>query len=524
MTPPTPVGYLDFFILEASDYVEQLDGVLRDGRASAPDADALQRIGRALRGSATMAKLSSFAALAGGVERVGRGLREGAIRWDAALGGVLVASIDDCKVLLHSVRRWSDADERRARARIDELTRYAPVRGLTPLSTPSMQGHDSFLANEAANIGAGLELLATRPGDRDAAANVLRRVRALRGIASVKDHPALADVLEAAEDAAHPLELGEPTLSAERVALLAASATVLRGIAAAIRVGSPLDASSADVSRFAAALEAMQERETDADRVVPIADLFYADGGDTVVERSAHPPTTPSDRFRLEVVSQGEHLRRLVSEAPSARDDLSRERVRRALRHALRGLRHAAESFAEHDVAKFIASHLDSVVQLDATALAALDEVAAVLSQTSASQADLGKRVDELKVSRSASMTPIPSAPALADVHAEAEERIAPAATEVAAEMAQVTPTATSLTDLLDAGIRNLGELQRAPLVEPAPLAEAPPVPIDVLVYRGRSALLRAVEIREELKQKGGPPDSGALDELFDLLDLALVG
>ena len=62
MTPPIPVGYLDFFMLEASDYIEQLDGVLLAGGAHAPDAGALQRIGRALRGSATMAKLNAFAA------------------------------------------------------------------------------------------------------------------------------------------------------------------------------------------------------------------------------------------------------------------------------------------------------------------------------------------------------------------------------------------------------------------------------------------------------------------------------
>ncbi|MEO8620849.1 MAG: Hpt domain-containing protein, partial [bacterium] len=216
MTAPNPVGFLDFFILEASDYVEQLDRLLDGGGASGPDADGLQRVARALRGSATMAKLLPFADVASGIERVGRALREGALRWDAGLNAVVVAAVDDCKLLLRSVRSWSEAEDARAHARVAELTQYAPLRSATPLVAPDTQGHDSYLATEASNIGAGLELLATRPGDRDAAINVLRRVRALRGIASVKDHPALADVLEAAEQAAHPLELGGPTLSAER--------------------------------------------------------------------------------------------------------------------------------------------------------------------------------------------------------------------------------------------------------------------------------------------------------------------
>jgi len=66
MTAPTPVGFLDFFILEASDYVEQLDGLLVVGGDRGPDADTLQRVARALRGSATMAKLTSFSEMAAG--------------------------------------------------------------------------------------------------------------------------------------------------------------------------------------------------------------------------------------------------------------------------------------------------------------------------------------------------------------------------------------------------------------------------------------------------------------------------
>jgi hypothetical protein len=45
-------------------------------------------------------------------------------------------------------------------------------------------------------------------------------------------------------------------------------------------------------------------------------------------------------------------------------------------------------------------------------------------------------------------------------------------------------------------------------------------VPIESLLYRGRAALDRAVEIRDELRAAptGNPT---ALDELFDLLELA---
>ena len=54
-----PAGFLEFFILEASEYVEQLDGLLLGAGASGPDNAAFQRTARALRGTATMAKLAS---------------------------------------------------------------------------------------------------------------------------------------------------------------------------------------------------------------------------------------------------------------------------------------------------------------------------------------------------------------------------------------------------------------------------------------------------------------------------------
>jgi len=578
MTVPTPVGFLDFFVLEASDYIEQLDAQLLAGGAGEPDAEALQRVARALRGSATMAKLAAFAEMASGIERVGRALRERTVAWEPGLRGALVATVDDCKLLLRNVRAWGAADDARAHARVDEITRFVPARAATPITSPATAGHDSYLATESANIGAGLELLATRPMDREAAGNVLGRVRALRGIASVKDHAALADVLEAAEQAAHPLELGEPVLNAERVALLAAAAPLLRGIAAAMRTGTTVDAASPDIARFAAALDAMQQREGGTERVVPIADLFYQDGGLTVVETAANPPTSPAERFRLEVVSQGEHLRRLVGDARSARDELARERVRRGLRQALKSLRQAAESFGEQDVADFVASHNDAVVRLDTRALESLEEVATLLAQPGGVASSLNDRLAAVRTKRgdtpppfaarpavaaaptptapavpavrpataatpspaarsplpppfvtpSGMMTPIKGAPIISappGLPRPVAPRPTPAGSAAVAAMRNPTPAAgaAALGALLDRGIRNLGTLPQTPLSNPVTLAEQPPVPIDVLLYRGKAALERAREIRDALQRSGGVADAEALGELYDLLDLALT-
>ena len=552
MTAPTPVGFLDFFILEAGDYVEQLDAQILAGASDSIDGEAVQRSARALRGSATMAKLPAFAALAAGMERVGRALRGRTLPWDAEIRGVLVASVDDCKVLLRNVRSWSEADESRARARVDELLRHAPARLATPIASPAATGHDSYLATESANIGAGLELLATRPADREAAGNVLGRVRALRGIASVKDHANLADVLEAAEQAAHPLELGERALSAERIAVLTAAATLIRSVSAALRAGTVIDPAGADIVRFAAALDAMQQRETGVERVVPIADLFYEDGGLTVVDVAANPPTSPAERFRLEVVSQGEHLRRLVQDARGVRDELARERVRRGLRQALTSLRQSAESFGENDVAEFVASHSESAVRLDARALDSLEEVALVLAQPGSGTGSLADRLAGLRakrggapVSAPAATSPLPAVPppahtpsgmmtpiagrpiisAPADYPRPAVARPTPAGLASVASPRSPTPAAggAALGELLERGIRTLGTLPKTPLSTPVLLDEQAPVPIDVLLYRGRAAIERAREIRDAIQRGGGIADEAALGELYDLLDLALT-
>src|SRR5919107_4303909 len=132
-----PAGFLDFFVLEAGEYIEQLDGLMLAAGDAGPDLDALQRVARALRGSATMAKLTAFAEMAAGIERIGHGLRAGTTQWDPALAGALVATVDDCKLLLRNVRAWGPADDARSRARVAELTRFAPTRAPTPAASPT---------------------------------------------------------------------------------------------------------------------------------------------------------------------------------------------------------------------------------------------------------------------------------------------------------------------------------------------------------------------------------------------------
>jgi hypothetical protein len=588
-----PSGFLEFFILEAGDYVEQLDSLLlHASTAGAPDTGAMQRIARALRGSATMAKLAPFAELAGGIERVGRALHQGTLQWNPAVNAALIAAVDDSKILLRSSRTWGASEDQRAATRSAELSGLAPAAqtASSPTNTAAVPP-TSFLSTEAANVAAGLELLAARAGGPETAANVLRRVRALRGVAGVKEIAPLADTLEATEDAARGLELGEE-LSAEARQLLEASGAYLRTLARAIRGegGSDVNAPSAARDAFSAALENWSNRAGETQQVIPIGQLFFEDGTMGVVETSSNPPTSSSERFRLELVGLGEHLRQIVNAARGAHDTGATVRARRDLKRAVTDARTTAQSFGEREIATFIESHLEATDHIDFLGLAALDDLAQSLAEAGAGGARLRSRAGEMAQGRDlatsiatglgadlpapepatpASLTPRagsplaiatpaftpaiaapvpmftpssihlppvppipPVTPAAATIAVPSPMASTPAApTPVAlpsiAEQLVPAASATHALDstsasLIDSSIAALDALGEQPFLEPSPWGdEETVIEIGTLLYRGRTALERAIELRDEIRGHRGGPSRETLDELFDLLELA---
>jgi chemotaxis protein histidine kinase CheA len=511
------VGLLDFFVLEASDYVERLDGLLAQAGPRGPDGDAFARQARALRGSATMARLTTLAELATSIERAARALRDGQLEWGDALRGVLVSAVDDLKILIRGVRNWGPGEEQRVQTRLTELTKWVPASRTPALTPTTAQGGVTFLVGETAEIAASLEAFVAKPGDRTLLGEVLARVRALRGLATIKDVPPLADVMDGIERAAKPMELGREA-SKEQQDVLAAAAGVLRRATTSLRSGGRPDPNTPEVRRFADAVAKADERLADADRIVPIAELFHDDQGPHLVERAPHPPTSPGERFRLEVVSQAEHLRRLVADARAAADPAARERLGRELRAALRALRRAAESFGEMDVASFIAASADAASTLDARALDALDEAAVLLADPATRGDALARRLTEL--ARGSVSVP-PAAPASATPPVERPAATTPVAPEpLRPTTSSPTPTGRELHALLQSSISGLNRLDSQPLSQPVPIIEDTIVPIETLLYDGTGALARAREVREELRRRGGEPDRELLDELYDLLDL----
>lgn len=95
---------------------------------------------------------------------------------------------------------------------------------------------------------------------------------------------------------------------------------------------------------------------------------------------------------------------------------------------------------------------------------------------------------------------------------------VAPVAPTPAAAARYTPARGRELHDLLGTSIAQLGGVSGGRRKTPVP---PPPVPIDTLLYRGRAALERALEIRAEARNAGEAPTSEAIDELLDLIGLA---
>jgi chemotaxis protein histidine kinase CheA len=530
MSSHPTASFLDFFVLEASEYVDRLDGLLARAAESGPDSESLQRAARALRGSATMAKLPAFAELASSVEAVGRALRQGTLGWDLALKGALTAAVDDLKILVRAARAWSPAEDQWALQRVGELHRY--VQQLAPAAPHATPASPAFFAGETSNVAAGLELLATRPDNREGVINVLQRVRALRGVAGVQEIPALAEVSEAAEAALRPVEQGEPRVPPERVHVLRAAANLLRAISAAITNGETITVSTPQYRSFLTALDGMLAQASGADRVLPIADLFYHDAGPHIINATQNPPTTPIQRFRMEVVSLGEYLHRVIDEARRATDEIQREHARGELGRALRAIRATAASFGQMAVAQTVEAYLERTGDLNVSALDAISSFAATISPAASAptpvlqptvpplrMSQAQRAVANLGMPRAEAPPPFrPSGPTVAHAAADATAPVKRGSGN--AHVFQAVVPAAGMASALDQTIAAFDALSNERFAEPIAI-EDELVPVDSLVYRGRAALDRAVEIRDQIRQEGGSAPAALLEELYDLVELA---
>jgi hypothetical protein len=537
----SPDGLMHFFILEATDYIDRLDSLLTSAGDEGPDSSAFGRYARNLRGSATMSRQMGIADVASALERLARALRNRAIRWDQSVHGPVVGAVDDLRILVRAVRTPGADESQRVRARIDELAKLVPA-SVTAFATPAQSqpnGAITFLAGEAAELARAIDHLVSAPDDDSARAHPAERVRALRGVAELKDIHALGEVVDAVESTLKSLELGaQHAASTRQKTLLTAAAAILRRIARDIASRGRASDDIPELASFKSALAATEQDAGRGDRIVPIAQLFHDDEGPHILTTAPQPPTSAAERFRLEVVSLAEHLRGVVAHARSHRAPEEREKNQRELRSALRALGSAANSFGEKQVARFSAEWSVRVATLNDAQLEALDRAAALLANPATRPEEVARGLERLAAPR-APQPGVRGAPAgaLGDADVAAILRtptpmsavpvspapVKPDNTRVAPrEPATRTPTGRELRDYLQTGIAGFGALEATPLSNPALIPDETIVPIEQLLYRGKAALSRARELRDEMLGARAPQRE-TIEELFDLLDLAIA-
>ena len=344
-----PLGMLDYFAMEAGEYLERLRTLVAS--AEPPVGAELVRFARALRGSALMANQQAIARAANGFEGLARAVRDGQHVWDPSTQGAAVRAVETLGGFVQRAGNWTEADSAQAEGLTRELEALAGPAA-TPFRAPSGAmaapggasagldaGARAFAAREGALIASALgqvaQALRTAPPARDAMAALLRRMQPLRGLAVLGDLPPLRDVLDAVDRAVG--ELGRlPNVPAGAADTFEAAAQALTRAARDVTERGAPQPDSDEAQRFARLL---LQSFAPAGGAVSIATLL-AEGG--AIERGTPPATTSARTDHVELISHGEFLSQAADELDRARSIASRDLRLYTIASSLRGLGDAA--------------------------------------------------------------------------------------------------------------------------------------------------------------------------------------
>jgi len=561
--PGTPLGMSDFFALEAGEYLDRLDAVLQGD--APPAADEFVRLSRALRGSALMASQQAIARAASGVEALARAVREGRRPWDAGTKQVAIRAVDDLKIFVRQAASWTAADTAKAEALAAQLEQLAGRPSAQVRAAEAMgldAGARAFVAREGAAIASALDraskALSANPLAHDPLQHVLKALQPLRGLAALNDLPPLPDLLEGIERAIGELSQSKAAPKAPVAELFQAAASSIAHAAREVAERGRPDPEGAEFRRFAGLLVKLMESEPD---VVAIDTLFHGDAGPHIVQRGT-APARPATLGRLELVSHGEHLRQAADSLERAPSPTQRELRAHTLAGTFRALGGAGGGLVAERVAEFAHAAREAVtsgiaVNQSAVFAVELRRAGEILSRSgsgdeTALAADLAAVTAAVRAlaspsGPSGSVVPIESlAPAPVPVVAIPSPhapRPTPAVTDEAVpESGDLTGSwatyqrlaapgfgAASLDALLQGPSADTGRPTPAatpghrPGVSPAVVSSEPAVvDIRTLLYKGARARQRAQELREAAKRINGDDLRAIIDEVCDLVVLAI--
>ncbi len=566
-----PLGMSDFFALEAGEYLERLDALLAQG--DSPSADELVRLARALRGSALMANQPAIARAAAGLEALARAVREGRGGWDPQTKQLAVRGVDDLKIFVRRAPSWTDADTAKAEALAQELEQLAgrpsaQIRAAEAIGLDA--GARAFVAREGAAIASALDraaqALRANPLAHDALQHVLRAIQPLRGLAAVNDLPPLPDLLDGIERAIAELSRSGIEPPANVAELFQSGATAIARAAREVAERGRPDPDGPDFRQFAGLSVKFMDSEPD---VVSIGSLYYSDSGPHIVSRGV-PTTRPSSLGRLELVSHGDHLRQAADSLERAPSATQRELRAHTLGTTFRALANAGGGVLADTVARFALAAREAVasgiaVTSPGAFAAELRRVGDLLARSGGSDEEaVATELDTVTAAiralqpgaRAPAPTPTPTpvaptrpaaapaprpmAPAPPPLRAPSRTGAAAPATppsarapDAVAETADLVGSWAAYQRLaagpigpasLDALLAGAEGGASGPAREAGRGAAGEPGVVDMrtLVYRGERALARAQELRAAAKQASGDTLRALIEEVCDLVALAL--
>ncbi|HUG28604.1 MAG TPA: hypothetical protein VMK53_09955 [Gemmatimonadales bacterium] len=577
-----PSGRPDFFALEAGEYLQELGRAL--GHDTAPEASVV-RVARALRGASLLAGPADFTRAAAALEAAIRAVVEGHAPWEPGLAELLRGGIETLTALLRHTREWTETASGQALHLAAEFEGRAREAGAPPpppfgrrATDRSQPGVRAFLAREAAIVAGAVERLSREPGGIEnpaALENVLRTTRPLRGVAFLSEVPPLGELLDLTEQLLRDPLRGVPSSPQIPHALGLLAASLARAAREITEDGTPRT-DSAELSEMARRVREAAVEEGDvvsveglfadgdaepivhqgsppvrelpgpdaalpmlalAARLTQAAELFSRDAPGPLralqeialllTLRAGLPPraTLPVDRLVAAIA------RALGRAAPAANPD----DFLRALRQAAAAISGLAEGAPDQGAPRVaMVTGLFETLPGDAPATTALEPAATV--EPAAVQA----QADELPLVNIETLLYADKPAAAADLSLTEDPIVA---------IADLAPDAPEpVLNALEASLHTYGRLLAGraepflPATLPPTRSPAPPaaprsedaleddeavVPIETLLYRGRGALVRANEVRQEIDAiiaalKAERRLEPLIQELMDLVPLAL--
>lgn len=483
----------EYFLTEADDYLARMDTIA----ASEPgDAEALLRSARALRGAAQMAREDRVHRVASALEAAAREMTRGARSWDTDTRRRIRDTVSD----LRTMATAGEADAGASATAEHALARWREV-GVGPddaaptaatTAGPSDDELRRYVASEGREVIAELErsipALSRSPMGRDPLKSILRKQRALLGSAGLAGYPVVAGALRTIEDATRVIARQNLAVEGDWLALYHQAHRVLVEGVGAVEGGGRGDASSPAFVE----LRALRDR------------LIGSKADETPFQPPAQPPGgEPIEMigfFRTEANKLIDRVERMAGAFAAATEE-RRGQLRSDMRDALNALRDTSRTFGFEEPARASEQALSRLAEAASTTLLGTVERLREIIHT-ATEDPTGARKPGAAAAPAATAPPAPTptpSPALTGPAFPAAGVPAPA---------PVPATGPAVPAAL------------------APVAGAViEVPIEGLLYRGDSALRRALELRADIERAVSREDRAAresLEELFDLVRLAM--